>query len=217
MLTLVIGNKNYSSWSLRPWLALKMAGVAFDERRIALYAEGSKAEILRHSPSGKVPCLIDHSRGDLAVWDSLAICEYVNEQYAGGGLWPADIPARARARSVCAEMHSGFGALRQHLSMDIRADLSREGEERVRRPEVAADIARIEALWQSALDGSGGPFLFGGFSIADAFYAPVVTRFTTYGIALPTPLARYAQQVLQLPPMQDWIAAARAETEVLHF
>lgn len=217
MLTLVIGNKNYSSWSLRPWLALKMVGVEFAEARIALYAEGSKAEILRYSPSGKVPCLVDHERGDLVIWDSLAICEYVNEQHADGRLWPRDVPARARARAVTAEMHSGFGALRQHLSMDIRADLSEVGAERQKLPAVAADIARIESMWQQALDASGGPFLFGPFCVADAFFAPVVTRFVTYGVALPTPLTRYAQHVLQLAPMQAWIAAARAETEVLSF
>jgi glutathione S-transferase len=218
MLTLVIGNKNYSSWSLRPWLAMKMAGVAFDEIRVPLYAEGSKQQILAHSPSGKVPCLIDRNgRGELTVWDSLAICEYVNEQHAGGTLWPVDAVSRARARSACAEMHAGFAPLRQHLSMDIRADLSALGVERQAMPEVAADIARIRALWQQALDDSGGPFLFGGFSIADAFFAPVVTRFATYGVSLPPDLSRYAQQILALPPMQDWIAAARAETEVLRF
>jgi glutathione S-transferase len=215
MLTLVIGNKNYSSWSLRPWLAMKMAGLAFDEIRVPLYAEGSKQRILRHSPSGKVPCLIDRARNDLAVWDSLAICEYVNEQYAQGALWPVDAVSRARARAACAEMHSGFAPLRQHLSMDIRSDLSVAGAERQKIAEVAADIARIRAIWQQALDDSGGPFLFGSFSIADAFYAPVVTRFATYGVSLSPELARYAKSVVELAPMQAWIADARAETEVL--
>lgn len=215
MLTLVIGNKNYSSWSLRPWLAMKVAGLDFDEIRVPLYAEGSKQRILRHSPSGKVPCLIDHARNELAVWDSLAICEYVNEQYAQGKLWPADPVSRARARSACAEMHSGFAPLRQHLSMDIRSDLSGIGAERQRIPEVTADIARIRAIWQQALDDSGGPFLFGSFSIADAFYAPVVTRFATYGVSLSPELSRYAKSVVELAPMQAWIADARAETEVL--
>ncbi len=218
MITLVIGNKNYSSWSLRPWLAMKVVGIAFDELRVPLYAEGSKQTILQHSPSGKVPCLIDDSaHGRVVVWDSLAICEYVNEQHANGSLWPADPVARATARSYCAEMHSGFGPLRQHLSMDIRADLSAAGVERQKIPEVAADIARIRALWLDALEDSGGPFLFGAFSIADAFFAPVVTRFATYGVALSPDLARYAAQIQSLPPMQAWTAAARAETEVLSF
>ncbi len=217
MLTLVIGNKNYSSWSLRPWLALQTAGIAFEELRVSLYAEGSKDTILRYSPSGKVPCLIDHARGDLAVWDSLAICEYVNEQYAQGAMWPVEPTARARARAYCAEMHAGFGALRTHLSMDIRADLSAVGAERQRLPDVAADIARIRALWDSALADCGGPFLFGSFSIADAFFAPVVTRFATYGVLLPPALAHYAQNVTDLAPMQAWIADGRRETEVIKF
>lgn len=215
MLTLVIGNKNYSSWSLRPWLALKMAGIAFAEQRIALYQDGSKAAILSHSPSGKVPCLIDHARGDLAVWDSLAICEYVNEQHAGGALWPADVAARAQARAACAEMHAGFMGLRRQLAMDVRADLRDLGAERLRDAEVAADIARIRAIWTAALADSGGPFLFGSFSIADAFFAPVVMRFATYGVSLAPDLARYAQQIAELAPMQEWIAAARAERETL--
>lgn len=218
MLTLVIGNKNYSSWSLRPWLAMKMAGIAFDERRVPLYAEGSKQQILQYSPSGKLPCLIDRGTGGaLVVWDSLAICEYVNERHAAGRLWPAEAVSRARARSACAEMHAGFAPLRQHLSMDIRADLSAAGRERQALPEVAADIARIRALWEDALEDSGGPFLFGDFSIADAFFAPVVTRFRTYGVTLPPDLARYAQQIIDLPPMQAWLADARTETETLTF
>lgn len=218
MLTLIIGNKNYSSWSLRPWLALKMAGIAFDEQRIALYEAGSKDEILRFSPSGKVPCLIDRARGTLVVWDSLAICEYVNEQHADGALWPADVGARAQARAACAEMHAGFTALRQQLPMDARARLDGLGAERQRDAGVAADIARIRAIWTAALGDSGGPFLFGpSFSIADAFFAPVVLRFATYGVALAPDLARYAQQIVELAPLQDWLAAARAEAETLRY
>jgi glutathione S-transferase len=211
---LVIGNKNYSSWSLRPWLALTQVGVAFEERRIRLNEAQTKAEILRHSPSGKVPCLID---GPLLVWDSLAICETANERYAGGTLWPSDADARARARAVSAEMHSGFTALRTHMSMDIRSRLTDKGAVAQQLAEVAADIARIQAIWSDCLDRSDGPFLFGTFSIADAFFAPVVTRFHTYGVALPPPLARYADTVLALPAMQRWIEAARAETEVLNY
>lgn len=216
MLTLVIGNKNYSSWSLRPWLAMKMAGLAFDEVRVPLYAEGSKEKLRQFSPTGKVPCLVDETAsGRLVVWDSLAICEYVNEQHANGELWPADAVSRAQARAYCAEMHAGFVPLRQNLPMDMRTDRSKLGETRRAIPEVASDIARIRALWLQALQDSGGPFLFGSFSIADAFFAPVVTRFLTYGVSLSTELSHYAQNVMQLAPMQAWLADARAETEVL--
>ncbi len=211
---LVIGNKNYSSWSLRPWLALTQAGIAFEEKRIPLDQPQTKAEILKHSPSGKVPCLID---GPLVIWDSLAICETANERYAGGSLWPSEADARARARAVSAEMHSGFAALRTHMSMDIRSRWPEKGVSAQQRADVAADIARIQAIWTDCLQRSGGPFLFGEFSIADAFYAPVVTRFRTYDVALPPPLARYADTVLALPAMQRWTEAAQAETEVIQY
>lgn len=209
---LVIGNKNYSSWSLRPWLALKMAGIGFEEVRIPLDQPDTKAKILRYSPTGKVPCLID---GDLTVWDSLAICEYVNETHANGRMWPKDRATRAAARAVTAEMHSGFAALRTYLSMDIRARKPARGAEAQRLAGVQADIERIVAVWTAALDASGGPMLFGEFCIADAFYAPVVTRFATYGVALPPLLAAYSERVFALPPMRDWVAAAQAEVEEL--
>ena len=211
-LTLIVGNKNYSSWSLRPWLAMKQAGLAFDEVRVLLNRPDTRAQILRYTPSGRVPCLVD---GALAVWDSMAICAYVNEQYADGSLWPRDVAQRARARSVAAEMHSGFAALRTHLSMDIRSRNPERGAIARARPDVSADVARIESIWTDCLAASGGPFLFGGFSIADAFFAPVVTRFRTYAIALPAGLAAYSDAVLALPPMQEWVAAARAEPETL--
>jgi glutathione S-transferase len=215
-LTLVIGNKNYSSWSLRPWLAMRMAGIDFDELRIPLDEPGTKASILRHSPTGKVPCLIDVSgSGRLTVWDSLAICEYVNEAYADGRLWPADRAARALARAAAAEMHSGFFALRTHMSMDIRARKFERGAAAMAREDVAADITRIRALWFDALLHSGGPFLYGEFSIADAFFAPVVMRFVTYGVELAPALAAYRDRVIALTPMQQWIAAATAEVEDL--
>ena len=215
-LTLVIGNKNYSSWSLRPWLAMKMAGVAFSELRIPLDRPDTKATILSHSPSGKVPCLIDSGdAGRLAVWDSLAICEYVNEAYASGRMWPAERRARARARSAAAEMHSGFAALRTHMSMDIRARKFERGAAAMAREDVAADVARIRALWFDALAESGGPFLFGGFSIADAFFAPVVMRFVTYGVELAPGLAAYRDRIVGLAPMQQWIDEATAEVEDL--
>lgn len=211
-LTLIVGNKNYSSWSLRPWLAMKQAGLAFDEVRVLLNRPDTRAQILRYTPSGRVPCLVD---GALAVWDSMAICEYVNEQYSGGSLWPRDVAQRARARSIAAEMHSGFAALRTHLSMDIRSRNPERGAMARARPDVSAEIARIESIWTDCLAASGGPFLFGGFSIADAFFAPVVTRFRTYTIALPARLADYSDAVLALPAMQEWVAAAAAEPETL--
>ena len=206
--TLVIGNKNYSSWSLRPWLAMKVAGIPFAEHRIPLYGPGSKDQILVYSPAGKVPCLAD---GDLRVWDSLSICEYLAEKHPG--LWPQDPAARALARSVSAEMHSGFANLRAKMSMNIRKRYPGLG----RTPESMADVARIVSLWSDcrARYGKGGPFLFGAFSIADAMYAPVVLRFRTFEVELPADCRAYSDAVLALPAMQDWIAAAMAETESL--
>jgi glutathione S-transferase len=204
MLRLVIGNKNYSSWSLRPWLVLKQAGVPFEETRLDIYRPNARAEILKHSPTGKVPCLFD---GDLQVWDSLAICEYLAE--AQRDLWPADRAARARARSVSAEMHSGFAALRSKMSMDICGAKAGQG----RTPESEADIARIVDIWEGcrARPASAGAFLFGPFSIADALFAPVVWRFETYAVALPPAARSYADAMLALPAMKEWAAAARAE------
>ena len=206
--TLVIGNKNYSSWSLRPWLAMRVAGIPFAEHRIPLYGPGSKDQILVYSPAGKVPCLAD---GDLRVWDSLSICEYLAEKHPG--LWPQDPAARALARSVSAEMHSGFANLRAKMSMNIRKRYPGLG----RTPESLADVARIVSLWSDcrARYGKGGPFLFGAFSIADAMYAPVVLRFRTFEVELPVDCRAYSDAVLALPAMQDWIAAAMAETESL--
>ena len=207
-LTLVIGNKNYSSWSLRPWIAMKVAGIAFVEHRIPLYGPGSKEQILVYSPAGKVPCLVD---GEVRVWDSLSICEYLAEKHPG--LWPQDAAARAMARSISAEMHSGFPNLRAKMSMNIRKRYPGLG----RTPESLADVARIIEIWSGcrARHGEGGPFLFGKFSIADAMYAPVVLRFRTYGVELPAECGAYADAVLSLPAMQDWIAAAEAEAESL--
>ncbi|MFD1626691.1 glutathione S-transferase family protein [Azospirillum griseum] len=209
-MTLVVGNKAYSSWSLRPWLALKQAGVSFAEIVIPLRQPETKAQILAHCPSGKVPCLID---GDRVIWDSLAICEYVAELAPAAGLWPADPHARAIARSVSAEMHSGFAALRNAMSMDLKIDRHGEGM----TPDSAADIARIQALWADcrARFGQGGPFLFGGFTIADAMFAPVVTRFETYGVVVDAVSRAYMDAVQALPAMQEWTAAAKAEPWVL--
>jgi glutathione S-transferase len=195
---LVIGNKNYSSWSLRPWLAMKVLGLAFDEVRIPLYRPGSRDEILRYSPAGRVPILRD---GATVVWDSLAILEYLAEQHPK--LWPADAAQRAKARAVAAEMHSGFAALRQHMSMNTRKRYPGKG----RTPEALADVERINAIWSDAR----GPFLFGDFSAADAMYAPVVLRFRTYGVDARN--ARYMDAMLALPAMREWIEAAEREPE----
>lgn len=204
MVTLVIANKNYSSWSLRPWLVLKHAGVAFDEIVIPLDQPDTRAGILRYSPSGRLPCLID---GALTVWDSLAICETLAESRPQ--LWPAAVAARARARSISAEMHSGFMALRQQMPMNCRAKLPG----RSRTPEVDADIARIAAIWEECRSGhhEGGDFLFGRFSIADAMYAPVVWRFLTYGVTLPATARAYCDHMASQSAMQEWLAAACAE------
>lgn len=202
-MTLVIGTKRFSSWSLRPWLAAKMAGAEFDEVLIALRQPETKAEILKHSPSGKVPCLI---HGGVAVWDSLAICEYLAELHPT--LWPEGREARAVARSVSAEMHSGFPNLRNVCSMDIGA-LTPLAEV---PPEVQAEVDRIQAVWADcrARFGAkaGGPFLFGRFSIADAMYAPVVSRFTTFAIKMDPASRAYCDAIWSLPALQEWKQAA---------
>ena len=205
-LTLVIGSKRFSSWSLRPWLALSQAGLGFDEVVIRLRQPDSKAKILAHSPSGKVPLLKD---GDLMVWDSLAICEYAAELACAVPLWPENRGPRAVARAISAEMHSGFPDLRTQLPMDAGASLPLPALS----PETLADIRRIQAIWTDCRSrfGAGGPFLFGGWSIADAMYAPVATRFATYGVALDEVCRAYVEAALALPAMQRWIAAAKHE------
>ena len=197
---LVIGNKNYSSWSLRPWLAMKVLGLAFDEKRIPLDTPGTKQEILRYSPAGKVPCLVD---GSLAIWDSLAILEYLAERHPQ--LWPADAAERARARSISAEMHSGFANLRNHMGLNVRRRYPGRG----RTPEVLEEIKRIDAIWSQAK----GPFLFGAFGAADAMYAPVVLRFRTYEVRVSN--REYAEAMLALPAMREWIDAAEREPETI--
>jgi glutathione S-transferase len=199
---LVVGNKNYSSWSLRAWLAMKVLGLPFREVRIPLYGPESKRALLEYSPAGKVPCLVD---GEVRVWDSLAILEYLAERHPA--LWPADAALRARARSISAEMHSGFAHLRQHMCMNIRKRHPGKG----RTPEVLAEIARIVAIWSEAR----GPFLFGAFGAADAMYAPVVLRFRTYAVELPPVCRAYADAVLALPALQQWMRDAERETESL--
>jgi glutathione S-transferase len=207
-LVLIVGNKNYSSWSLRPWLAMKQLGLEFEERRVSLYVPGAKEQLLGYSPAGKVPILID---GERRVWESLAILEYLAERHPS--LWPAAPAARALARSISAEMHSGFAALRQHMSMNIRKRHPGKG----RTAESLADIARIVAMWSDcrAHFGAGGPFLFGAFSAADAMYAPVVLRFRTYAVELPPPCRAYADAVLELPALHEWMDDAEREAESL--
>jgi glutathione S-transferase len=207
-LALVVGNKNYSSWSLRPWLAMKQLGLEFEERRISLYVPGAKEQLLGYSPAGKVPILID---GERRIWDSLAILDYLAESHPS--LWPAAPAARALARSISAEMHSGFAALRQHMSMNVRKRHPGKG----RTPESLADVARILSMWSDCRTrfGAGGPFLFGAFGAADAMYAPVVLRFRTYAVELPPPCRAYAEAVLELPALREWMDAAEREAESL--
>jgi glutathione S-transferase len=202
--TLVLGSKNLSSWSLRPYLALRATKAAFHEIVIQLDQPGTKAKILAHSPAGKVPVLKD---GGLLVWDSLAICETLAERHPAAKLWPEDAAQRARARAYAAEMHSGFLALRQALPMNFARVLPCP----VLSDAVKADIARVAAAWSEALEANQGGFLFGRFSIADCMYAPVVSRFRTYAVALPSVLQAYCEKMLALPAMQDWMAAAKAE------
>lgn len=203
---IVIGNKAYSSWSLRPWLALRHIGVPFDEEVIPLHAEGSKQRILGHSPAGKVPVL---HHGAVTIWDSLAICEYLAERHPGAGLWPWDPAARAVARSVSAEMHSGFQDLRRNLFMDLKRSL----DDPARRTAAASDIARVQEIWRDCRNrfGDDGPFLFGRFSIADCMFAPVCTRFATWGVDVAADARAYMEAILDLPAMRDWIAAAKDE------
>jgi glutathione S-transferase len=202
-LELVIGSKRYSSWSLRPWLALKQAGLVFREIEVTLRQPETKAEILKHSPSGKVP-LLKHD--GLAIWDSLAICEYLAEIAPEAKLWPEEREARAVARAVSAEMHSGFTPLRRDCPMDVLLDT----QDFVIPEEAQADIARIDAMWMDcrARFGQGGPFLFGRFSIADAMYAPVVTRFITYHAQVSSVSKAYMEAIMALPAMGAWKAGA---------
>ena len=205
MLKLVIGDHNYSSWSLRPWLVLKQSGLPFEKVSIRLRESTTKAEILKHSPSGKVPCLID---SQTVVWDSLAICEYIAEKVPA--LWPADSKSRAEARTISAEMHTGFVALRHMLPMDVTASKPPT----TRTADVEADIARIVDIWESCRSRfvDAGPFLFGRFTIADAMFAPVVWRFITYEVDLPAASRKWVDAMLSLPAMQEWRAGAQAET-----
>jgi len=208
-LALVIGNKKYSSWSMRPWLVLKHVGAPFDEIHVPLYqGETTKQKILAHSPSGKIPAL---RHGELTICDSLAICEYVNERWLDGRGWPADLRARAKARAAAAEMHSAFRALRTQLPMNCR----REPDNYRWDANAQADMDRIQQLWRELRSehADRGDFLCGGFGIVDAMFAPVVMRFIGYGVALDDNAKRYVEAITALPAMREWRAAAEAEPE----
>ena len=208
-LKLVIGNKNYSTWSLRPWLMLSAFAVEFEEVHESLHAQGLSERLGKHSPSNKVPVLID---GEICIWDSLAICEYLSETRLNSEGWPESPKARAEARAISAEMHSSFVALRAELPMNCRVrrkvDLSQAA---------LADVAHIDAIWRRCRQqyGRTGPWLFGQFSIADCFYAPVALRFSTYGIPLSKESQSYMDAVLDHPCIIDWVKAACAETEIV--
>ena len=216
---LYIGNKNYSSWSMRPWVLMTQAGIRFDEvmLRFDAFAPGSafKTAVARISPAGRVPVLVDDG---LVVWDTLAIAEYLAERFPEKQLWPVDARARAHARSVCAEMHAGFGALRSHFGMNIEAVLPEVGARVLaEQPEVRENVARIVTMWNELLEQHGGPMLFGAFGVADAFYAPVVMRFRTYAVPVPPPVAAYMQRLVALPGVAAWITDALAEKDFLPF
>jgi glutathione S-transferase len=209
---LYIGNKNYSSWSLRAWLLMRQAGIAFNERQLRFdHSEGSpfSTTLLALAPTARVPLLVDEG---FAVWDSLAIAEYLAERFPEKRLWPLDPRQRARARSLCAEMHSGFPALRSRCPMNVEASLPEVGTRLVAEwPAVVAELRRIDAMWREALAESGGPFLFGAFGIVDAYFAPVCVRAQTYRLPLGAEAGGYAARILALPAMQEWSTAARAE------
>lgn len=208
MLKLVIADKNYSSWSMRPWILMTQAGIAFEEIQVWLREPDTKASIARYSPSGTVPVLLD---GDLTVHDSLAICEYLAEKFPEKKLWPTDVKQRARARSVSAEMHSSFTGLRSRMPMNIRNRYPGKGM----TEEAAADLARLTALWSECLARSGGPYLFGEFGIADAMYAPVVFRLQTYGVATDGPALQYQKTMLATPALVQLMREAAAEPHPL--
>jgi glutathione S-transferase len=219
MLKLYIGNKNYSSWSMRPWVLLTQAGIPFEEVKLrfdSFEADSNfKATINALTPTGKVPVLVD---GDLVVWDTLAIAEYVAEQFPDKALWPRDKAARARARSVCAEMHAGFTALRGNCPMNIEASLADTGALIWRdKPAVRADVTRLVVMWQELLAQHGGPLLFGDFSIADAYFAPICMRLKSYALPVPPVIAAYIERLCALPGVQAWIDAACEEKDFRDF
>ena len=219
MLKLFIGNKNYSSWSMRPWVLLTQAGIPFEEVMVRFdsFDAGStfKQTLGPLSPTAKVPLLMD---GDLAVWDTLAIAEYVAEQFPDKKLWPTERTARARARSICAEMHSGFTGLRGNCPMNVEAQLADTGALIWRdKPAVRADVQRLAAMWTELLQAHGGPMLFGEFTVADAYFAPVCMRLKTYALPVPAAISAYVDRVFALPGVQAWVQQALAEKDFLDF
>ena len=214
-----IGNKNYSSWSMRPWVLMRQAGIAFEEVMVRFDGFTPQSQFKQRigalNPAGKVPILVDDG---LVVWDTLAIAEYVAERFPEHQLWPRERAARARARSVCAEMHSGFSALRRACPMNIEARLPEIGAIVLRdQSGVRDDLDRITQMWSTLLREHGGPMLFGAFSVADAYYAPVVMRLRTYELPVPEDAAAYMQRVVELPGVQAWIADALREQDFLDF
>jgi glutathione S-transferase len=218
-LTLFIGNKNYSSWSMRPWVLMTQAGIPFTERLVRFDSFKADAEfkqtLLSVNPVGKVPVLVDSAwEPNLAVWDSLAICEYLAENYPELHLWPTDKAARARARSLCAEMHAGLAPLRSRCPMNIEAHLPEVGARLLRdHADLRASLQRVITMWQTELAQHGGPLLFGAFSIADAFFAPVCMRIRTYGLPVPTEVQAYVDRVVALPSVTRWMKEALAEKD----
>jgi glutathione S-transferase len=219
VLKLYIGNKNYSSWSMRPWVLLTQAGIPFEEVMVRFDSFNAnsafKNTMANVSPTGKVPALVDTSvSGDLKIWDTLAIAEYAAEQFPDKKLWPKDKAARAIARSVCAEMHAGFTGLRSNCAMNIEASLPEIGQLVWRdKPAVQADVQRIVELWSGLLEKHGGPMLFGEFSAADAYFAPICMRFNTYQLPLPANISAYVARVTALPSVQKWIQESLLEKD----
>lgn len=209
-LLLLIGNKAYSSWSLRPWIALKTANIPFEEHLVPLDQADTKQRILERSPAGRVPVLVD---GSVTVWESLAILEYLAERFPEARLWPEDSGARAHARSISNEMHAGFGGLRSHYPMNVRKRIPN----RAPTPQATADIERVQELWRGCREtaGGSGPFLFGAFTAADAMFAPVVSRFVTYEIAVDPVSRAYMDAMLSLPAFREWNDAGRVEPWVI--
>lgn len=216
---LVIGNKNYSSWSMRPWVAMRHFGIPFDEVKLRFdFTPGSAfyRELARYTPAGQVPVLVDDD--GFAVWDTLAIVETLAEHFPQHAIWPVDARRRARARSLCAEMHAGFAALRRHCPQNLEARLPAVGARVLaEHPAVRDDLDRLVARWSDALAESGGPFLFGAFGVADAYFAPVVGRLRTYALPLPDAIATYVERVFQSPGVAAWMAGALAEHDFLDF
>ncbi|BDR11486.1 glutathione S-transferase family protein [Comamonas thiooxydans] len=216
---LYIGNKNYSSWSMRPWVLMRQSGISFEELtlRFDSFAPDSsfKLQALALAPTGKVPLLVDEG---LVIWDSLAICEYLAERFPDKHLWPQTVAQRARARSLVAQMHSGFGALRSFCPMNIEAQLQETGARLwAEHADLRSDVQQLEELWTPLLNAASGPMLFDQFSIADAFFAPVCMRINSYGLPTSAPVRAYVQRVTQLPATQEWIQAALAEQDFLQF